>query len=379
MNRGAGAQASSSEATSCVWLLGALAQAVSSMGGNPDRVLEALAMGEQRLLDPGARLPLSLAAEAWERAAAETGDEVFGLHFAERVPLGAFEVVVDYVTRSAPTLGEAILRRLRFQRLLHECVVVELQPTPDGARLVHRVESTPRGAPRHAVEAALAGYVVRGRRLTGVELSPRQVTFRHAAPRDLSEHWRILRCPVRFGAPENALVLDRPILDLPNHAADPGLLAVLDRHAEALLLGLPPAESFLGRIRRLIVDDLIERAPSLGPVARRLHMSTRTLQRRLGAAGTSYQALVDAVRLEHAIDLLADPSLSLAEIAFRLGFSGSSAFHRAFRKWTGTTPLRHRSGRTAQWRSHRGRRGGPRLTAAAESSSPVSGSPRART
>jgi AraC-like DNA-binding protein len=373
MNRVARAQASSSEATSSIWLLGALAQAVSSMGGDPDRVLEALAIGEERLVDPGARIPFSLAAEAWERAAAETSDEAFGLHFAERVPLGAFDVV-DYVTRSAPTLGEAILRRLRYQRLLHDCVVVEVQLTPDAARLVHRVEGYPRGAPRHAVEAALAGYVVRGRRLTGVELSPRQVTFRHPAPPELAEHRRIFRCPIRFGAPENALVLDRALLDLPNRAADPGLLAVLDRYAEAILLGLPPAESFLGRVRRLVADALSERAPSLSAVARRLHMSPRTLQRRLGAAGTSFQALADAVRLEHAVGLLADPSLSLAEIAFRLGFSGSSAFHRAFRKWTGMTPLQHRSGLAARWRSPPPRPNPPRRApGATESSSPLSG------
>jgi AraC-like DNA-binding protein len=138
-------------------------------------------------------------------------------------------------------------------------------------------------------------------------------------------------------------VLDRALLDLPDRAAEPGLLAVLDRYAEGMLLGLPPpVESFLGRVRRLVADGAAGSAPSLGGVARRLHMSARTLQRRLDAAGTSFQALSDAVRLERAAALLADPALPLAEVAFRLGFSGASAFHRAFRKWTGTTPLRHR-------------------------------------
>jgi AraC-like DNA-binding protein len=314
---------------------------VSSMGGDPSHVLEGLAIDEGRLADPRARIPFALAAEAWERAAAETRDEAFGLHFAERVPLGAFDVV-DYVTRSAPTLGEVIRRRLRYQRLLHDCVVVELQLTADAARLVHRVEGYPRGAPRQAVEAALAGYVVRGRRLTGVELAPRLVTFRHAPSPALAEHRRVFRCRIRFGATENALVLDRALLDLPNRAADAGLLAVLDRYAETILVGLPPRESFLGRVRRLVADELAGCAPSLPAVARRLHMSARTLQRRLGHAGTSFQSLAAAVRLEHAVGLLADPSVSLADIAFRLGFSGSSAFHRAFRKWTGTTPLRQR-------------------------------------
>ena len=200
-------QPSPNEATSSVWLLGALAQAVSSLGGDPKRVLAGLAIDEEQLADARMRIPSSVVASAWERAAAETGDDNFGLHFAERVPFGAFDVV-DYAIRSAPTVGEAILRRLRYQRLLHDCVVVELQLTADTARLVHRADGCLRSAPRHAVEAALACFVVRGRHLTGVEFSPRQVTFRHPAPHSLEEHRRILRCPIRFGAPENTLVLD---------------------------------------------------------------------------------------------------------------------------------------------------------------------------
>ncbi|HZA49144.1 MAG TPA: AraC family transcriptional regulator [Myxococcaceae bacterium] len=341
------AQPSPDEATSSIWLLGALAQAVSSLGGDPERVLGGLALDDERLADARARIPSSVVASAWEQAATETGDDHFGLHFAERAPFGAFDVV-DYAIRSAPTFGEAILRRLRYQRLLQDCVVVELQLTADTARLVHRAEGCLRSAPRHAVEAALACFVVRGRHLTGVEFSPRQVTFLHPAPHSLEEHQRILRCPIRFDAAENALVLDRALLSLPNRTADPGLLAVLDRYAEEMLVALPPMESFLSRVRRLVANDLVGRPPPLATVARRLHMSPRTLQRRLGAAGTSFQALADEVRFDHALDLLADRRLPLAEIAFKLGFSGASAFHRAFRKWTGTTPLRHRASLSAE-------------------------------
>jgi AraC-like DNA-binding protein len=113
----------------------------------------------------------------------------------------------------------------------------------------------------------------------------------------------------------------------------------LERPQDELAFAL---DGFVGRVQSFVADTLRERAPSLRAIARRLHMSPRTLQRRLEAYGTSFHALVDDLRRELALAYLADPRLSLAEISFLVRFSGRSAFHRAFRKWTGRTPLQHR-------------------------------------
>lgn len=101
-------------------------------------------------------------------------------------------------------------------------------------------------------------------------------------------------------------------------------------------------DSLLARVRRFLAEMLGDGAPSLGAIAQRLHMSPRTLQRRLELDGTSFHVLAGDVRRERALAYLADPKLPLAEVAFLLGFSAPSAFHRAFRKWTGRTPLQHR-------------------------------------
>jgi AraC-like DNA-binding protein len=138
------------------------------------------------------------------------------------------------------------------------------------------------------------------------------------------------------------MLLPRRSLDRPLVRADAGLCAVLERHARELLERLPRATSLSGRIRQLVAGDLVKGVPSPAEVARRLHMSGRTLQRRLREDGTSHRALVDELRRDLAMRYLGEREIGIAEVAFLLGFSEASAFHRAFRRWSGTTPSAYR-------------------------------------
>jgi AraC-like DNA-binding protein len=120
--------------------------------------------------------------------------------------------------------------------------------------------------------------------------------------------------------------------------ADPGLCAVLDRHAETLIAKHSPNDSLVERVRALIKDELSGGNASLERIADSLSMSGRTLQRKLRDHGTSHQELLDQMRRDLAMRYLREPDLAICEVAYLLGFSESSALHRAFKRWTGKTP-----------------------------------------
>jgi AraC-like DNA-binding protein len=164
------------------------------------------------------------------------------------------------------------------------------------------------------------------------------VRFQHASPDDTRAHEQVFGCRPRFGAPVNELVLPGGAARLPLGTSDPTLGRYLEALAAARLAALPAGDPLLADLARAVVDALPDGVPSIQRVARKLGLSARSLQRRLGERSTRYQHVVDAVRHQAAERLLADASLPVAEVAVLLGFSDTSGFHRAFRRWTGRAP-----------------------------------------
>jgi AraC-like DNA-binding protein len=125
--------------------------------------------------------------------------------------------------------------------------------------------------------------------------------------------------------------------------ADASLCAVLDRHAEELLAKYPPRDSLIEQVRNLIAAEFRGGEPSLERIADNLGLTPRTLQRKLQELDTSYNDVLDQMRRQLAMRYLREPQMAICEVAYLLGFSESSSFHRAFKRWTGVTPKGFRS------------------------------------
>jgi AraC-like DNA-binding protein len=192
------------------------------------------------------------------------------------------------------------------------------------------------------MEFVLAVWVRAGRAVTGIEWSPLEVRFGHAAPRDAGDHERFFRAPVRFRMGENAFTLAAELLALPCTRADAALAALLDRYAAERIARAPGAGRLADRVHALLEAGLRSGEVSATSLARRLGMSVRSLNRLLATEGTSYQKALDSLRHELAARQLSDPGTPVSEVAFQLGFSDLSSFYRAFRRWTGTTPAEFR-------------------------------------
>lgn len=303
-------------------------------------LLAAVGLSQEQLADGDALLPLSVHLALWQQAAQLSGDERFGLHMSESVPRGAFGLR-EYILRNSPDLEAALRSLIRYQGLL----------IPNILRLVYEGETVriehapPRGlgpATRHAGEFVIANLVRQIQGLLRVPVRPAEIWFQETPPSDLSEYARIFSCPVYFERPANALVLDRALLTLEVQGADAALAEILTRQADAVLARAGDPEDLVGKVQRVICTEMKGAAPPLSRVARQLGLSPRNLQRRLQEEGTSFHKLLDQTCHEIAVHQIQKQRLPASEVAFLLGYSEVSAFHRAFRRWTGMSTAQFR-------------------------------------
>lgn len=305
-------------------------------------VLATVGLQPRDLAGPESRVSHGANNKIWSLLAEASGDPDFGLHFAERLTVGAFDVVGHLVAR-CPTLGEGLERVVAYSRILHDAGRVELEREGDHVIVYPGCRGLPVECPRHVAEFSATSVVVLGRMLTGHSLVPVAVRFKHAAPPRRREHARILGVAPSFDEPETAVVLDARVLTLPIRAPQPDVLDYLDAYARDVLAKLPADDDLLHRVEHIVATTLGRGLPEMEQVAAQLGTSARTLQRRLSERETTFQALVDGVRRTYAERYLADGRLALGEIAFLVGFSDASNFHRAFRRWTGKTPAAFRA------------------------------------
>ncbi len=291
--------------------------------------------------DVETRIAHEVAVDLWRRASRATGDADLGLHVAETLQPGAFDVL-DYAVRSSATLGDSWQCMLRYHRFFHDAALLQLEIEQDLVHLSHVLPANVPAIHRPIADFVIAGWLLTSRQSSGIDFPVREACFRHPKPKDVAEYRRIFRGPVHFGTSHNRFTVPRALLETPLIKSDPGLTAVLSRHVDEVMARLPADHSLTSRVRALLGSELGGGGPSAAAIARKLRMSTRTLHRRLAEENSSYQAILEALRKDLAVRHLAEPRVALAEVAFLLGFSEPSAFHRAFKRWTGTTPAEYR-------------------------------------
>jgi AraC-like DNA-binding protein len=299
------------------------------------------------LTDPDQRVPEASVELAWRLAATLTRDDAVGVHLAEWLPRGALDLI-EYAFRSSTSLATGFERLARYGTVLSDRVAARTEASSEGLLLLFRDAGSTALHPGRA-EFALAAALKLARDCTGHNIVPSQVGFAHAAPPDASAQREFFRGPIRFGAGSTSMFLKeedaaRPLLD-----ADEALSTVVRRRLDKALAERDQHDAgpFRARVRRLVGEQLGGTAMTPATVARALAVSRRTLSRRLGDEGTSFRDILNDVRREFACALLQDHSLSVGDIAFFLQYSEPTAFHRAFRRWTGQTPRDFRTARVA--------------------------------
>jgi AraC-like DNA-binding protein len=307
-------------------------------------LLAAGGVNRSLLADPDARVSQAALDRVLEQAISLTGNANLGLTAGELTREVRVPDALHYALNSCTTLGDQFRLACRYVGFVNANAELVLEVRDRVTRITHALNGGTALTRRHLAERALAAFTLLGRRHAGPSFGPREVWFAHPIPEDTSEHERIFRAPLRFEAPIDALVLDSSLLDVRVREADPALQRVLEDYLERALPE-PEPEDLLAMVRTRIREATRGRLPGIDAVADALAMSPRTLQRKLSAEGTSFQELATEVRQDLARQHLIDSRLSISEIAFLLGFSDVSTFHRAFKRWTQQTPSAFRRAR----------------------------------
>jgi AraC-like DNA-binding protein len=323
------------------WVLSSLVRWLESRGTDATGIRNLPDAGN--LADPDLRVPEKTMAAAWRLAGESTHDEAMGIHVAESLPHGAFDLV-EYAVRASPSLGEGIERLAHYGRLISDRVAARIESHSRGMVLLVRDVGRDHLHPARA-DLALATALKTARECAGDDITPLQVSFTHASPADVVEHRRFFRTAVRFSAAANSMTFHADDVGRPMQEADPVLAAVVERRLDKILGEQAMQTGTLAeRVRRLMVEHLGQAPLTPEGVADAVALSRRELSSRLAEEGTSFRALLDDVRREFACGLLLDRTLGVADIAFFLHYSEPAAFHRSFERWTSQTPSAFRKG-----------------------------------
>lgn len=322
----------------------ALLELAVSKGADRKVLIERSGIGAAALLDQDNRIPFAAYVALMRAGKALSGDAALALHFGEAHDMAELSIV-GLIGGASETVADAFAQVNRYARL-----IADVDGVAAGDRLVlsrddHRLwlidtRKDPNCFPE-LTESSFARMICALHRFGNAGfVSAVHVT--HAAPSYLDEYERIFRMPVVFGSDRNALLMtDDSWLTMKTPLPSRYVFGIFSERAEALLASLENSSSVRARVEKLLMPILHTGDIGMDDIARRLGLGRQTLYRQLKAESVTFEKLLDELRHKMALNYLGGKKVSVNETAYLVGFSEPSAFSRAFKRWTGSSPRRH--------------------------------------
>lgn len=316
---------------------------IESYGIDPAPLFAAEDINVKLPIDPGVRVPFEKIDRIRTKVAKLTGDEALGLRAASvYVPsqLGA----LGYAWQASLTLRKACSRLQRFSRVVNDKAVVRVEDRDDCMVVTLRLD-VPSESETVRDDSALSMVTMMCRLVSGDYFRLQAVNFKHPEPRDIKPYFEYFGCQLNFDQDENQLLIPMALADEVLAGASPEL-AMLNDQVVTRRLALLDRNDIVARVQSELLDQLPNGNVSDDSVAASMHMSVRTLHRKLTDADSNFRTLLVETRRNLAEQYIMDNSLTLTEISLLLGFSEPSSFSRAFKNWTGTAPSEARQARS---------------------------------
>ena len=311
------------------------------------RGIDSLALFQQAgldpaaLQDPNARYPQAGITALWQLAVTASADPALGLDVGRHVNQTTFHAL-GYSLLASQTLEECFLRLLRYFRIVSDAAELDFCRINEHSYQFVMHPLSGRDQPSDAAMDAMVSVLIRlCRALAGPAFRATEVRLRRAAPADTLVYEKVFKAPICFNATNTAITFNATDLKAPLPFANPELA----RHNDEVLsryLAHFDKENTANRVHARLVELLPQGEPSQEKIADALHISLRNLQRKLSDEGTTYKEILNNTRRDLALSYIQDKRYTISEITFLLGFSDSSSFTRAFKRWTGKSPSAHR-------------------------------------
>ena len=278
-------------------------------------------------------------ADTWLNATHLSQDSLFGLHFGESLQVTALGVVGELI-RNSRTIGEALTQAAAFARLITDAVEIDVNRTGQTFTIQFIPQSRQRESPlvfRQMMDFFMAFMIHEMDGLVLAKIKPNAIRLPYTSS-DQSEYERVLRCHSIHESDEYALIFDGHYWDEPILMANYELQNLLLQKVSAMDRAFRATQKVSDRIGSYLLANANLGIPSLEAIAANFNTSPRSLQRRLQEEGLTYQQVADSIRKSLAIHFLQSGQHPVKEVSYILGYNELSAFSRAFKRWTGTTP-----------------------------------------
>jgi AraC-like DNA-binding protein len=316
-----------------------VAELVGRWGVSADELFAGFDLDQTTLTEPGKRIPLSVVSELAARAKTLTGEPGLGFYLGLSMRVSSHGYV-GFAAMASSTVRDALALAVRFAPTRSDALALRLEERGAEAAIVIEEHANLGDAREMIITSFVVGLHEIGAAITGRRFSDRaEVAL--PEPAHARRFERLVGDRIRWGKPEHRLVFDASALDWPLVQADPAALRLAREQCERELDALGCGARVVARVRAAVTS------PTAGwrtieQVSAAFAMSPRTLKRRLAEEGTTFTAIVDELRRDRALRLLASPDASVDAVAEAAGYSDVANFTRAFRRWTGTTPTSYR-------------------------------------
>lgn len=292
---------------------------------------------EPHLRDPALKAPLYRAGY-FNEAAVLLGDDCLGLTLGQQTDTRELGII-HYIFAASPTPLDAVRNLVRYNYLMNAMSTISLEESDRQVTMESRFLLGLEGHQKNLSEWGPTAFLSALRHLTDAPLVPRAVSFLHQRSTGLDKFTAFFACPVRFGANRQSLSFAKSALQVPIRSADRYLLDILKSICEEALGRRKVASTpTRAKVEAALLEHLPHGKTGAATIAKAVHMSARSLARRLADEGTSFAQTLEDLRRDLSIRYLEDENLGVNQIAWLLGYSEVSSFNHAFRRWTGRTP-----------------------------------------
>jgi len=316
-----------------------VAQTLRSYDCDPEPLFREAGLDICRLSNPDTRFPGNRVQHLWQLAVDATGDPCFGFVAGEQVQPAVLHGL-GFSWLASDTLRDALTRLMRYSRLISTAANLQLQDTDTSLDLVLLPPNGVNLVPAFQ-DAGMSGFLRMCRLTAGEEIDPVHVSIKHSRPDCDRKLQAYFRAPIEYNASNNILSFDKQLVDTPLTHANPELARINDQTVVDYLARFD-RDSLTMQVRSKIIERLHDGTPNQETIAQSLHVSLRSLQRKLNKEETNYKSLLESTRRELALNYIRETHRSLGEITYLLGFSEPSNFTRAFKRWTGVSPIEYR-------------------------------------
>ncbi len=318
------------------------ASTLDSYGIDSHQFLHERGIDYSRQSDPSQRIALSVMSQLWEDALIATDDPYIGLKAGQFVTPTTFSAL-SIALWSSCSLRDLLTCWCRYLHVFSTAADIQLSEHGDTLVMTCGLNTTPENGESHhcAIDATMSALLHLCRQYYGENITPLSTELIRPTPLDIGPYQKLFGQQVNFNQPKMVVRFDRRQAEQPVAGGNPALAKATEQLAAQYLHKLE-SPSFLNQVQQVLFEMWPRGDAKLDIVAAKLHLSPRTLHRKLEDAGTNFRQQQEVTRHQLALDFIQQPHLSISEISFLLGFSSNSNFSRAFKRWTQQTPQAYR-------------------------------------